>query len=461
MKGIALSLFVLTLASIEVQAASPPQQNVPIRISSEHFKRFFGQDIDHIEILILGEDGLSTLPVQWTQLTDEDTVYTQKYKKISFSGDTQVLDPWDRLELMYQDTSALSCGDTFAARGLEIVIQPKGSTVPKENRYVCLVLRQGGQGVESGRRLRPSTKDYGTYDESEGRAMTSSYQLYFSQKNPLIWNDFYYKGVNLDEKTGRVTGDTILDSLKINIQANFLTKLAKIRLDNRNLRSEVVDVQEGPIYDSLFAKTKVKLAGATVLNMQVMLHFYPDHVEMKTRFKVPRLAKSLVNSPRVDVSLDANNMWGSQVLTSWGPSPDSPLVVNGVLDKHESDFTEQEVSPKDSWIWYSTTRGFDLFTFLEFDDEFQVPIALVYDDDKMKEVEPERFVGQGPNVGYSLRGMVYGRYFTFTSHLLFSDAVQPHQVESHVSALRDPWIIESGSSAPATQGHQDLGASTY
>lgn len=433
---------------------APQQADIPIRVTGEHFKSLLGEQLTNVNVLVKGKQGIRAIPAQWTQLTDEGTVYSPEYKKIALSGDPLSLDADDRIEFMYQDAGINSCKDalnnlkqthlTAATQKtplfdqlVELKIQPNDQTDEAATRFVCLITSPAKM------LQRSSAVDYVQYNFEQGEASSESYRLALSKENPLIWNDFYYEGVNLEKETGKTYGESILDSLKINIEAGVLSKFTKIHLDNTNLRTKVLEVQHGPIYDSMFALTKVKLAGATVFKMQVMMHFYPDHVEMKTRFKIPSVAKAIVRSPQVDVSLDANNMWGSQIRTSWGPK--MPMLVDGKLDEQEKALTENEVSGRDSWIWYSTQRGFDLFTFIDFDKAFQLPIALVYDDDKTKEVQPERFVGQGPNVGYSIRGMVMGRYFTFNTNLLFSNTVESKDVESRVNALRNPWGIVSSS----------------
>lgn len=448
-----LSLNALQAQVLEPANASQPilsqqvqQVDMPIRITGEYFSSLFGTALDQISVITNGAQGIKAIPAQWTQLTDEGTVYTAHYKKIPFSGDVLRLDKADRLELLYKDAGVKSCKQTLTnpdmtdafnlpvyKQVVELQVQPMGFRGQATQRYICLA--SGSTG-----RLE-SKQDYIQYDLAQGEAKSAHYRLLLSKDNPLIWQDFYYRDVNLDVKTGRTYGESILDSLKINIQAGLFTELTRVHLDNTHLRTQVVEVQHGPIYDSLFALTRVKLAGATVLTMQVMMHFYPDHVEMKTRFKVPSIAKTIVKSPQVDISLDANNMWGSQIQTSWGPL--KPLFVNGELDAEEQAFTEQEVNSQDTWVWFSTQRGFDVLTFIDFDQDFQVPIALVYEDNKTKEVQPERFPGQGPNVGYSIRGMVMGRYFTFNTNLLFSKTLEANSIASRVVALKAPWSVLS------------------
>ena len=438
-----LSWFLLAQSSYAIETVQKPllkpaQENVPVRIGAEHISPYYGHDIDSLGVYSLKDGKIVGMPFQWTQLTNEGTVYSTAYKKIEIDGDLKVVDSFDRLEFMYSDAGQDQCIDTLESqmgttttteKPLQIQVSPKGQK--DQLRYICVVPAVAMPD------LAKAKADYVTYDKDLGQASTDAYYLTLDKDNPLIWNDFHYQGVNLEKSSGLPIGDSILDSLKINIEAGVFTKMAKIHLDNTNLSTKVLDVQHGPIYDSMFGLTKVKLAGATVFKMQVMVHFYPHHVEMKTRFKIPKVAKAIVKAPQVDVSLDANNMWGSKIKTSWGP--DAPMLVNGELDEREKAFTLQEVDSKDSWIWYSTQRGFDLFTFIDFDEEFQVPIALVYDDDKTKEIKPERFVGQGPNVGYSIRGMVMGKYFTFNTNLLFSEEVNSQDVESKVTALRKPW----------------------
>lgn len=429
-------------------AKTPPsslhQAKIPIRIPAQHFSTFFGQSVDQVQVVSIDKLGaLTRLPVQWTQLTDEGTVASSEYKKIPQTGESATLDAYDLLEVMYADVGGQPCLETLpeipqsGPAPVQIKVQASGSSesaqLKDSDRYLCLLSAEN-------KSLPLQTRDYVSYDKVQATAISQSYKLFFDKENPLIWHDFYYQGVNLN-KNGQPVGESILDSLKINLYAGILSESNTVHLDNSAFDTEVLEARNGPVYDSMFALTKVKMAGATVLKIQVMMHFYPDHVEMVARFKIPTVAKMIVKSPRVDVSLDANNAWGSQILTSWGGS--TPLTVDGQMDAQERALTEQQTSGQNTWVWFSTPKGFDLFAFVEFDEDYKVPIALVYHDDRDMKILPERFKGQGPNVGYSIRGMVIGRYFTFKTHLLFSETVAPDQVATTIADLQAPWLFST------------------
>lgn len=447
--GLLICSFISPIYAAQNTTFQPlPQAQVPVRISANSFSDLFGEDIKNIQFVKANrnESGalqLYNVPFQWSQMTDEWTVYTPAYKKIPMSGHLERLDEYDRVSFMYEHLGHESCRDAAVQyyngqhrqhKLVEIQVDPRHGDMSSElRRYVCAL-------VSSGLPLEAASYDEaGHFSEHEKRAYSDYYSLKLDDENSLIWTDFYFKGVNF--KNGKPDGKSLLDSLKIMIDAGLFSESARIQLDNSNLETQIVDVQHGPVFDSMFAKTKVKIAGAKVLDMQIMVHFYQSHVEMMTRFKIPPIAKIIVKTPRVNVSLDGYNLWGSKIQTSWGP--DEPLVVNGSMDEHEKAFADKEVSGQDAWIWFSTQKGFDLLTFVDFDEDFNVPIALVYDDDGEKKVEPERYPGQGPNVGYSIRGMVIGQYFTFNTNLYFSGTLDQANLQERVIALRQPWDIIS------------------
>jgi len=391
-------------------------------------------------------DNLQVIPFQWTQLNVDGQVFNDE-NGVKTKGDLGQIDAYDRLEFMYTDLSTKPCQarlKQFLKTDQNNQVKPSVLTTPQaqvveiqvKDRFACVT--QLSQQQLNQPQLSLSTKDYVTYEKNLGRATADSYELILSEQNPLIWQDFFYNKVNRNAQ-GERTGPSILDALKINIDSGVVTPITRVKLNNAHFSSKILAVAAGPIRDSVHALTHVQVTGISVLQMHVSMHFYPSHVEMVTRFKLPQAAIAIVRSPIANVSLDANNIWGGEVMTSWGPQ--KPFKVNGILEPEEKELTKQQVQGKGSWIWYSTRQGFDLYTFIEFDDTYDVPIALVYQDDKQLQVEPERFPGQGPNIGYSLRDVVIGEYFTFVTKLVFTSDTATNKVSSTANLLQQPWPI--------------------
>jgi len=438
------------------QCELPQQALLPVQVSGSVLQALHGARPSELVVIAVNtsEQQPFVIPAQFSQLTADGIAYTKALSSLEPAGDPELLDQHDLLSFMFEDAGDTPCADkiNWHSPVVQLLIKPAAikqdvhQQVELKPEYVCVAYKPISESITTklqqnyNQKLQQSDGpkgDYVHFDQIAGRATSSKYQLSMSADNPLIWHDFFYDGVNL--KQGQVFGPSLLDSLKINIDAGLFLHKTRIQLNNDHLKSEIMAVEQGPIYDTIFAETRVMLAGASVLRMQVVVSFYPSHVEMTTRFKVPTIAKPIVKSPKVDVSLDANNIWGGLVLASWGNA--TPLVVDGVIDAVEQSLREQEVITQDAWVWYSSQRGFDLVTFLEFDDAFNVPIALVYDDDKTAQIKPERFAGQGPNVGYSIRGMIMGDYFTFKTRLLFRPTIESEQVFKVVPALQRPWRV--------------------
>ena len=56
-------------------------------------------------------------------------------------------------------------------------------------------------------------------------------------------------------------------------------------------------------------------------------------------------------------------------------------------------------------------------------EEFNIPIKFFYQDDDSLTDEPERFQGQGPNIGYQLSSLPAGKTLKIKASLIFTDNI--------------------------------------
>ena len=115
--GLLICSFISPIYAAQNTTFQPlPQAQVPVRISANSFSDLFGEDIKNIQFVKAnrnesGDLQLSNVPFQWSQMTDEWTVYTPAYKKIPMSGHLERLDEYDRVSFMYEHLGNESCRD--------------------------------------------------------------------------------------------------------------------------------------------------------------------------------------------------------------------------------------------------------------------------------------------------------------------------------------------------------------
>jgi hypothetical protein len=141
-----------------------------------------------------------------------------------------------------------------------------------------------------------------------------------------------------------------------------------------------------------------------------------------------------VKRPALDISLDGNGLYDSQLMTSW--TGNHMAITDGRLSDAEKAMLNQPLRG-DNWIWFSTGRGFDLLAQLAFLKGFNTPARLLYQDDASLANEPERFPGQLPNVGFSLTDIPYGQEFYFVTRLFYSKDSQGLTPDQYASQQLD------------------------
>ena len=121
------------------------------------------------------------------------------------------------------------------------------------------------------------------------------------------------------------------------------------------------------------------------------------------------------------ISIDGNNLLGSQVLTAFNPT--TPTLVDGKMSTQEAALLDEIIDEEMSWIWLSTDAGFDIYTELYIPSNFEAPISLHYVDNLSLEEKPERFTGQGPNIGYKMHQIPIDDTFQFRFDAYFTDTI--------------------------------------
>jgi hypothetical protein len=248
--------------------------------------------------------------------------------------------------------------------------------------------------------------------------------------NLFKWSDFYFRG--FEGENGE--RQSILDTLKLRLSAGLFGENNRVTLNNNNLDPKVKQVINGPLAALVYASTSVTVAKVPVLRINNYFLVMPRQMEIHSRFTLPGIAETVVKRPALDISLDGNGLYDSQLMTSW--TGNHMAITDGRLSDAEKAMLNQPLRG-DNWIWFSTGRGFDLLAQLAFLKGFNTPARLLYQDDASLANEPERFPGQLPNVGFSLTDIPYGQEFYFVTRLFYSKDSQGLTPDQYASQQLD------------------------
>jgi hypothetical protein len=274
-----------------------------------------------------------------------------------------------------------------------------------------------------------SPRMYVRHDIANGTTETPFYTLEVDPKNELNWRYLMVKSW----RGNRV--ESLVDTLKMRISGRVV--LARLTLDNDNLRPKVVGVRAGAIRSTIQLETQVVVAGVSVMKMQVQLVRYPRYFEAFTHARIPKLYRTALSDPSVQVTVDGNNLRGA--VTRSARSGNAQGLVDGQMDASEQQLIARGLTASDDWILFDSRNGFSMLTFLDVPAELRnIPLELVYQDDPRRSDKPERLRGQFPNVGYGIRGFPPGEDFRFGVTLAFDKDLVGVDPRGYVSRWRAP-----------------------
>lgn len=371
-----------------------------IEVTGSQVKPLLGQKAADYGIFAVDNNAFVPVAHQWLDWAVEDVPYFSEDHELTVDGKAGIIDTNDRLLLRFED------GGNRLSPSIKITAKPAAElaiTHAGQVRYFYLVKNP----------YQHSDKSYVDFDTQKMVIKTNHFALFVDENNLLQWNDFYYKGY----KTANGSRQSILDTMKLRLSAGVLSKKTRMTLANDNLQPHIRQVIKGPLATLIYADTSLKVAGIKVLSISNYFVIEPNQTNIHTRFTLPKAAELVLNEPSISISLDGNGLYGSELHTSW--TGNSIGVTDGTMSPQERSM-ENSLMPKDGWILFDTKRNFSLLAQLLFSQNLTRPVTLLYQDDASLENKPERYVGQLPNVGFSIENLPFGQLFAFQVKLLYS-----------------------------------------
>lgn len=417
-----LAGLLLMTTALPAVALTKAEEARLVTVNGDQFTHLVGTELRRYALLSVKDGRLRAIPLQFTERTPEGFPYFATDEAASRAGNANLLDATDQLIFQLEDT-----GPRFRGRAMQKLYAEIEIQTSEGPRYAYLA----DPGFLQNNRLLAK------YDERAGVIGTDWYELEVEPDNLNIWKDFFFRTYTVTEGKKK---RTLLDTMKVKLSSGVFTKNNRITLDNRNLDTTVLEIRRGQVQTEIFAKAQVEVARVPVLTVHMYYVIQPRQTEIYARFKIPTVARAVLEQPAVSMAIDGNRLEGGKLWTSWGP--EEPMITDGRLDNAEATLLGLAVPRDRNWLLYDTGQGFMVLAGMEFKQGFDIPMSLVYKDSRRDEDLPERFIGQWPNVGFSLDNVPIGHEFFFKATLAFNDTLGRMTPRDYAGAFLAPLQVK-------------------
>jgi len=413
---LALCAALISMTPITTASAQVENQQI-VELKAIELPELVDKSFEKLTFLSVKNGLLIPVPHQFEDI-DENGQSWFKEGDTPLLGRKGIVDPHDSLFFRFADTGqridAFNSGFTRIAAEIQVL-----SSQTNEISYLYV------SDQLSGFQYKPLTQ----YDQKAGIIKSDYFTLHTKPEDFLSWNDFTYRSYKGEQQS------SLLDTLKFRLAADVLFNSATITLDNNDIETEVLAVKQGPIRTIILAKSHLTFASIPVVFLDIRFNVLPQQFNIDVIVEVPGIISTVLRNPQATISIDGNNLLGSDILTAFNPV--TPTKVDGKMSDTETALLSHTVNGGESWVWLGTNAGFDIYTELHVPSNFKAPISLHYVDDLSLEEKPERFVGQGPNIGYKIHQIPINDTFRFQFDAYFSDTIKGVTPQEFALRIKD------------------------
>ncbi len=247
-----------------------------------------------------------------------------------------------------------------------------------------------------------SAVDYVTYSREDDGLRSPTYNIGF--KNPKIRTSLNYAALR------GADGNTVdlVDRFKARAEATFLWGQVRIRKNETDFRTRVLDVLDGPVRVIRKAEYSLRIMwNIPTPGAESYTFFYRNFIELPTRLNIPFDVGYVVSEIQSRVSLDFNRNVSGALF--FNPKNPDGAVIDGIMSPSE----ELLDLGTFKWLLVNGPYGAILFRVIV-DERLPVEMTLFYRDDALQEDAPEEDPGQYGNIGWQLgnmEGIKRGKYW--------------------------------------------------
>lgn len=372
--------------------------------------------ISDLSLAAMRNGKLEPISFQIDEINQEGFPYISQMG-IANSGQPTVWDGRDELLFMLHDANRERWQNDAA--GTKPLLELKMMTQLGPS-YVYLLWRDA----------RRSPHVYVRYDADSFFAETEHYALASSKKNPLELTDMHFFAFEDKSKS------SLLDTLKMRIQGHWIGANNGLTITNRNFHAKVQGVLQGPIRVSVQMKAAIMLAKVPIMNLWVVYQYSAAHMRAITRAKTPNWMPMFVDNTSVSISVDANQLLGSKVYGIHGGA--ELAKVDGRLSVSEKALQQHILSSEQLWWLLKSPENFQVLATLMIPESADTKVNLVYQEDARLKVDPERFVGQWPNIGFAVSNIPLDKVYTMIFDLYVDQSKPEYDIPAYVQSIRTP-----------------------
>lgn len=382
---------------VESFNVSPFQFLQPVKIPGRKIAVALDRKFDELSVMAVWGGELKPIPFQFDEYDNKSRyIYIPDVNPTPLDGTYLQLDPNDDLIFLYRDASEYrySEGEMSPPEG-RILKELKFTDRKGRSRYAYLVEHNSQR----------SDVDYvnAILGKKDAKIDTSFFNLDFNPENFLDFRD-------LSNNVGEAAHRPIMDQIFFEVSANIFSEFIKVGLNSfDNVRVKVLDVKDGPVRATVFAKIYIVLAGIPLFGMNSEISFYEQGLVFPNRTEVGKGAAlvNLVKNPRILFYCDLNVEGGQLTAQVFKRADGSQIyaVVDGEIDSEEAQAMEATL-PGD-WVWVQSPKGWEVVSTFKlsgvvFDG---MESTLYYKDSPSILTEHEKYPGANPHIGMLLKGL--------------------------------------------------------
>lgn len=368
----------------------------PMRIKGKELPSVLGRKFEELSVMAVWEGELKPIPFQFDEFDKVNHyIYVPGINKSPIDGTHLVLDAGDELIFMYRDAGATRYNSKLALKEGKIIHEIEIKDSLSNTRYAYLVENNSQR----------SDADYIDMDVEKSKIVSSYYHIEYDPKNFLNFKDVRpYVGTAADQR--------VIDNIYFELSANIFSKLVKVGLNSaKNVRIEVLGVQDGPVRSTAFIKIIIVFVGGKVpiFSMNSEISFYEQGMVMPNRTEVGKGAMfvNLFKNAEIIMYADMNGIDGGKISAQTFIDENGNRmygVIDGKMDEEELKAVNAGL-PGD-WTWIESGLGWDIFMAFELPMEHLegMTMQVYYLDDKEETTNFETFPGAA-RFGMILNGL--------------------------------------------------------
>ncbi len=360
-----------------------------------------GKNPQSFSLFAVKDGKLKPIPYQFDEIKESGFVFMENVsdKDDQIVGKQGIFDGKDELLFMMKD-AGLRKTNFMKADG-DFVSEISVDNHKGEKRYVYLVENA----------VQESEDFYVRFSAKLGRVETDYYALKVDPDNAFMWEEFYY-----DSFVGTHPGRP-LDTVTLRMYSNALG-VVPLNMNNKHMVAKVVAEKSGPIRSTTEYKVVLTYLKAPVMNFTLQIAHYEQGFSYNSRVFIPAIRRRLVSKAAMNASVDGYDLDGAEVYASNGP--EKPGIVDGQISNIEKEILKVEFKTNEpSWVFLKTRDGFSYMNNFIVETDEEIPMGIVYEENKDEDRPPEYYKGQMPMIGFMMHRTPLKGFMQITNSMYF------------------------------------------